>query len=137
VRPTIAALAAGRDGQGDFRVVDGEGRQWPFLWGDENHEVSVEGAVSVRLVPETRTSVHTIAVPAGGLTVDHVLLDVEDALVDRNYEVWIREVPEGEPYSAMVDTLTRAPGARGPLRVALAATHRASSCTCRTATSAR
>jgi hypothetical protein len=117
VRPTIAALAAGRQGLGDFRVVDAEGRQWPFLRGDEYREVSVEGAVSVRLVPETRTSVHSITVPAGGLTVDHVLLDVEDSLVDREYQVWVREIPDGEPYAAAAGTLTRVPGVRGPLRV--------------------
>lgn len=115
VRPTIAALAAGREGQGDFRVVDGDGRQWPFLWGDDTHEVNATGAVTTQ--PEGRRSVHAIAVPAGGLTVDHVLLDVEDALVDRAYQLRTRDQPDGEFFAYTAEPLARAPGMRGPLRV--------------------
>lgn len=115
VRPTIGALAAGREGQGDFRVVDAEGRQWPFLWGDETHELTVAGAVTVR--QEGRTSVHAIAVPSGGLHVEHILLDVQDALVDRACEVHVRDQPAGEFAMAVEDKLTRTPGMRGPLVV--------------------
>ena len=117
VRPSLAALALARDDLGDVRIVDAEGRQWPYLWGDEWTDESAEAAVRVEPLPEGRGSAVSVALPAGGVQVEHILLDVPDALVSRPYEVWGAYDEQGELMELMSGTLTRGPGIVGPLRV--------------------
>ncbi|MCA9534773.1 MAG: hypothetical protein KC593_13870 [Myxococcales bacterium] len=117
VRLPFAALALARDDLGDVRIVDADRRQWPYLWGDDWTEESIQAAVRVGPLPEGRGSSVSVELPPGGVQVEHVQLDVTEALVSRPYEVWGAYDAEGELTELSSGTLTRGPGIRGPLRV--------------------
>jgi hypothetical protein len=113
VQPDLPLLALSREHGADLRVVDGEGRQWPYLWGDEWLDRTVEATVTAGTAPAEHTSVFRIQLPAGRVDVDHLLLDIPETLVNRPYQVWGSNHPDDELRSMARGTLARLPGARG------------------------
>jgi hypothetical protein len=73
----------------DLRVVDGQGRQWPYLVdaqaAREWQEVKIETAP-----PEKGTSRYTLGLPASPLPIDAVGLEVDAPFFDRPYRLIAR-----------------------------------------------
>ncbi|MCA9578185.1 MAG: hypothetical protein KC668_22280 [Myxococcales bacterium] len=121
----VETLAQARTGADDVRVVDREGRQWPYLWGDEPEPRAMEVTLTATPRPAERATTFRLELP-GVVRVEEVLLDVEAALVSRRVEVWGSDSLEGEPYLLETSTIERGPSTRDPqLRVSVGATVRA------------
>ncbi len=79
-------LAAARADLADLRIVDSNGRQWPYLI--ERH--AVEASVPLSLTQQDRdrrTSVYRFEPKAGPLPLRRIRFDVDAAYFDRGYEL--------------------------------------------------
>jgi hypothetical protein len=110
-------LALLRPDLGDIRVVDGSGRQWPYL---------VDGEPSSELVPlgfgpparrGTASSVW-LALPAAPLAPSALVLDASDAYFDRAYRVLALK-PDGKSIELARGRLQRAAANPQPIVIAL------------------
>ena len=81
-----ADLGLLRPDLGDVRVVDGAGRQWPYLI---DHEPSAESVPLELGPPERRGTMSKVALalPSAPLAPSALVLDASDAYFDRGYQV--------------------------------------------------
>ena len=113
VQPDVETMALTQDHGADLRIADTQGRQWPYLWGDEWLDRSVEVAVNARPMPADRTTAFYVVLPAGHPEVDHLLLDIPETLVSRAYQVWGADSADEELREIARGTLERSPSVRG------------------------
>ena len=79
-----AALAFARFDLADVRVVDAEGRQWPYLWAQEQTHELVAAGVSAPDVDDPR-STFTITPPVERARIDRVLVHTPEPYLSRSY----------------------------------------------------
>ncbi len=105
----------------DLRFVDAQGRQWPYLEGNEafREEVPLE---SQRTAPRPRTSRYTLTFDDGPVAVQTVVLRVTAEYVDRRYALFGPPLDErGDERLLASGRLRRGPGESAELRIDLGA----------------
>jgi hypothetical protein len=115
-----ADLGLLRPDLGDVRVVDGAGRQWPYLI---DHETSAE-SVPLGLRPPQRrgtTSSVELALPSAPLAPSALVLDASDDYFDRSYRV-SAQTSDGKTLELARGRLQRAAGAQAPIVIELSPT---------------
>jgi hypothetical protein len=103
---TAQDLSLLRADLGDVRVVDGSGRQWPFLLQEARREELV-GAKLLSLGREGRSSRNEIPLPFTPLALNALVLDVTDTYFDRAFKLEA-ELPDGSKLELKSGRLTRA-----------------------------
>jgi hypothetical protein len=101
----------------DLRVVDGEGRQWPYLWSAGARRTGVPLQVGKQR-PERRRSRYALGLPAAPLRVESVALRSEVPYFDRSYELLARDA-EGRVHTAARGRLVKQPLRPRPVEIAL------------------
>lgn len=79
-----AALAFARFDLADVRVVDAEGRQWPYLWAQQESHELVAARVSAPEIDDPR-STFTITPPVERARIDRVLVHTPEPYLSRSY----------------------------------------------------
>ncbi len=114
-----AVLGAARVDLADLRVVDAEGRQWPYLLRERAPlELPVTLGVAVR---DGERSSYAISLPAPRVSASGLRLDPEAQLVSRDAEVNGTD-GRGDPTELWTGTLSRYPDDPSPLFLGLGAT---------------
>jgi hypothetical protein len=116
--PEEAAVA--REDLADVRVVDAEGRQWPYLLGRD--EPSEERALPFDgpNVKE-RSSHYRFRLPASPVRIERLNLEADEAFIDRAFRVVAARRAESgvEEHVAKTGRLVRRAGDRSPLQISL------------------
>jgi hypothetical protein len=107
-----ADLGLLRPDLGDIRVVDGAGRQWPYLVDGEPNAESVPLQLGPPERRGTRSSV-ALALPSAPLAPSALVLDASDAYFDRGFRV-SAQTPEGKSIELARGRLQRAAAAAQP-----------------------
>jgi hypothetical protein len=104
-------LAAARSDLGDLRIVDGEGRQWPYLL--ERDAESREASLSIEAVEDRRISRYRLQAPVL-LRSGHLVVESDAPLLDRDFALIKPDTSgRGEPGIVIVKgSLRRSPGDR-------------------------
>jgi hypothetical protein len=118
-RLAVDELARARPDLADLRIVDGDGRQWPYLLEREGSRLTVPLEVDEpRRVP-TGTR-HALRLPDAPLAVRSLELAVDASYVDRPYRL-LGRVPNGDREVELArGQLTLRPGLHERLTIALA-----------------
>jgi hypothetical protein len=112
---TPELLAFARADLADVRVVDAEGRQWPYLRSTQAENTIVEGRVVGREDREGR-SVYTLALPVARAEVRALVLEPSAPFVARAYR--LRGLGENGRWSELwTGFLSREAEASGPIRI--------------------
>lgn len=117
----LEVLAAARSGLVDVRVVDAQGRQWPYVTVDAESTPFVD--VGARRESTTRhasgvRTVYVVELPAGGLELRALRLDPDAALVDR--PVVVESIEPGDARLLLTrGRLERLPGREAATDLAL------------------
>jgi hypothetical protein len=104
----------------DLRIVDGEGRQWPYLL-ERDALVVAEPLEMTRSGPDDREARYTLVPRWRPLRVDGLEIEVDATFVDRPFTVVGRD-ESGTERPLAGGRLRRAAGTAGPLRIAFADT---------------
>lgn len=103
-----AVLAAARPDLGDIRVVDGAGRQWPYLLEEGQERERVE----LRIEPSTAIrgrSRYELLPEASPIAIESILLDIQADYLDRRFRV-LGKYLDGREETLRVGVLARRPG---------------------------
>jgi hypothetical protein len=105
----------------DLRLVDGEGRQWPYLRGLEDEEARLPLVVHRHRTPPGRSR-YGLSLPDGPANVRAILVDLPNEYVDRAYRILQRR-DDGQDDVWGEGRLARRPGETGPIRLAVGRDH--------------
>jgi hypothetical protein len=111
-------LAVLGDGAADLRIVDGAGRQWPWLAATDDTPAVVPLEVGP---PGTRDRVsrYRLRLPVTALTIDRLTIDVDGGFVDRSFRLE-GTIGDRGPRAIVSGRLTRPIDDRRPIGVDLA-----------------
>lgn len=111
LRLSPEVLAAARSDLGDLRVVDGTGRQWPFLLEEgaarEEIQLKIEGPRR-----DGGKSRYELVPPASPVAMDSIVLDIKADYLDRTYQI-VAEMGNGRSEVVGGGMLSRRPGSQG------------------------
>jgi len=115
-----SVLAAAREDLADLRVIDAEGRQWPYVRSPTDSVDLVDAEIR-RAAEDDRSSHYTILPPAAPARVDAIVLHTDAPYLARDYVLWA--VRDGEErFVVERGHLERAPNDAAPLRLELPTT---------------
>jgi len=81
-----ADTAVSREDLGDLRIVDADGRQWPYLLQRDAYRASVRLASETQ-APERKRSRYRLLLPVSPLRVERITLDMDAPYFDRPYRL--------------------------------------------------
>ncbi len=116
VRLPVSVLAAARADLADLRIVDGEGRQWPYLRAPDEPDV-IDTEIGVPR-EDSRASRYEIELPASWATVSRVDLMTDAPYVSRDFELFGLD-EHGRRVSLSRGRLSRGPNEAGPIELAI------------------
>lgn len=116
--PAVLSIAAAD--LSDVRIVDGEGRQWPYLTSPHLESDRVDAEIGAPVIDDRR-STYAIALPVDRVVLDRLVVHTSAPYVDRPYV--LRGIDErGRRVELSRGRLTRAPDEAAPLELAFEAT---------------
>jgi hypothetical protein len=118
VRLDTADLAAAQPSLSDLRIVDGEGRQWPYLLERD----AVTAAVPMQMQQaglEARQARYTLVPSPRPLRLNGIEIDVDAGFVDRPFTLTGTDA-DGKEHTLAGGRLQRATRSNPPLRIAFA-----------------
>jgi len=115
---TAADVAALRPDLGDLRVVDGSGRQWPYLLEHARRFEAV--TLQIGTVSGVKRSRRSLGLPMALLAPSELLLEPSDSFFDRAYRIEGR-AEGGDRIELATGRLRRSHGASGPIEIELSA----------------
>lgn len=120
LRLTPAVLSVARLDLADLRVIDGNGRQWPYLAGEVEERQFVAASVADPVVDDRR-STYVITPPVDRARLDRVVLHTPEPYLARSFV--LRGIDDdGRRVELARGTLHRAPEQPGPLEIAFSRT---------------
>jgi hypothetical protein len=117
VRLSAALLSAANADLSDVRIVDGEGRQWPYLRSPAEESAVIRARIA-RPSEEEGRSVYRITMPVRRARLDRVLLHTDAPYVSRPYV--LRGIDDGDRRIEISSgTLDRDPGDTRPIELSV------------------
>lgn len=111
-----ADVAHARPDLADVRVVDSDGRQWPYLLEREGPRREIPLRIDAR-APDDGVSVYALGLPTAPLAIEHIEIETDAAYVHRGYT--LRGVDaDGEPFDLARGELVKDARRPRPFRLA-------------------